>query len=126
MGFFKKKGPEILDFTSSLGKRVSNSVSSPETTEKTIDFSSSPSSQSSNNSVSSSASPNMDFLSNLAGADNSSSGSVTDSLRTARQKNQMSQELNEMKLKLDDNDFKLNSLVEKVKELEGKVRERGI
>ena len=126
MGFFKKKGPEIVDFTSSLGKRVSNSVTSSENAEGLLDFNSSPSSQSSNNSVSSSASPNMDFLSNLAGADNSSSGSVTDSLRNARQKNQRSQELNEMKLKLEDNDYKLNSLVEKVKELEGKLRDRGI
>ncbi len=126
MGFFKKKGPEIVDFTSSLGKRVSNSVASSENAEELLDFSSSPSSQSSNNSVSSSASPNMDFLSNLAGADNISSGSVTDSLRNARQKNQMSQELNEMKLKLEDNDYKLNSVVEKVKELEMKLREKGL
>ncbi len=126
MGFFKKKGPEIVDFTSSLGKRVSNSVASSENAEELLDFSSSPSSQSSGGSVGSSTSPNMDFLSNLAGADNISSGSVTDSLRNARQKNQMSQELNEMKLKLEDNDYKLNSVVEKVKELEMKLREKGL
>ena len=112
MGFFNKRKSEVIDFTGSVGKRISRSVASSETSGDLIDFSSS-------------TSPNMDFLGSLAGADNSSSGSVTNSLRNARQKNQRSQELNEMKLKLDDNDFKLNSVVEKVKELEMKLKERG-
>lgn len=120
MGFFRKKGPKIVDFTSSLGKRISSSPAPSENSEGLVDFSSSSSS------VSSSGSPNMDFLSNLAGADTSSSGPITDSLRTARQKNQMSKELNEMKLKLDDNDYKLNSIVQKVEELERKLKESGV
>lgn len=122
MGFFRKRKPNVVDFTSASRRAVPEVSNSSKLDNGVVDFSSA--SSQTNNSISSS--PNMDFLSNLAGADNSSSGSVTDSLRNARQKNQMSQELNEMKLKLDDNDFKLNSVVEKVKELEMKLRERGI
>ncbi len=122
MGFFRKRKPNVVDFTSASRRAVPEVSNSSKLDNGVVDFSSA--SSQTNNSISSS--PNMDFLSNLAGADNSSSGSVTDSLRNARQKNQMSQELNERKLKLDDNDFKLNSVVEKVKELEMKLRERGI
>ena len=122
MGFFRKRKPDVVDFTSSSRRTVPKVSNSSKLNNGVVDFSSTNSQT--NKSISSS--PDMNFLSNLAGAENSSSGSVTDSLRNARQKNQMSQELNEMKLKLEDNDYKLNSLVEKVKELEGKLRERGI
>ena len=120
MGFFRKRKLDVVDFTSSPRRAVPEARSRPEINSDVVDFSSSSSA------VSSSSSPNIDFLSNLAEADNSSSGSVTDSLRNARQKNQVSKELNEMKLRLEDNDYKLNSIVQKVKELEMKLRDKGI
>lgn len=114
MSFFKKKGVEIVDLTDmekrgllEKSKKISGSSGDM------IDFSSK--SENLGN-------PAGDFLSNLAGVGNT--GSVTDSLRTARKRNIENSELNEMRLKMDDNDFKLNSLIERVKELERKLDER--
>ena len=119
MGFFRKKKPDVIDFTSGSKRNIPEVRNSPADSE-VVDFSSSSSSSSST------SSSDVDFLGHLAGADTSSSGSVTDSLRTARQRNQMDKELSEMKLKLDDNDYKLNNIVQKVKELEMRLREKGI
>jgi hypothetical protein len=114
MGFFKKKRNEIIDLTkderirSGLGKKSTSSdyVKVPTTSESKED----------------------DFLSGLAGAGNfeSSPGPITNSLRDARKRISLNNELNELRLKLDDSDFKLRNLVEKVREIERRMDDRGI
>jgi TolA-binding protein len=135
MGLFRKKGKsDTLDFTE-LEKRgiIRPSPAMETNNDGIVDFasSSSPSTSSTppntSSSTSSGSSP-LGFLSSLASASTTtttttqeSPGPITDSLRTARHRQQTNAEVNELKIKLEDNDYKLSNLADKIRELEEKI-----
>lgn len=140
MGFFKKKGVEVIDFTDMQRRgllKKEKSFNSNEDGGDFIDFSVSSSkshgsltenhdsnSSSNSNSISSDLSSDgfVDFFGNSTPT---KSSSVADSLREAR-RNLGSSEVNELRLKLDDAEFKIGMLSDKILELERRISERGI
>jgi len=125
MGLFRrKKGSEVIDFTN-LYNRGLIKQSGESAENDVVDLSTNQSQNTFSNSD--------DFLSGLAGvgagadtqvqtSERIGAGSITSSLRKARQEASIHAKFNEIKLKIDDTDYKLNNLIEKVKEIEHRVR----
>lgn len=124
MSWFKKKGPEIIDY-SMLQKRGLIEEQKPESPEL-VDLRPKTSLTKANNSTSNSS---FDFLSSLAGAGSSAESNSTpmaDSLRDARRKLGFNAEVNQLKVQMDNLDFKMNNLMDKINEINQRLREKGI
>ena len=126
MGFFsRKRSPDVVDLTDMrIRGMLPDKLEVIETDkEGMIDFSSQVSSKRGDSSTGSAG----DFLSSLAGvgasaAASSSSGGVTESLRTARRRNIGNAEINELRIRLEDSEYKINKLSQRIMELESKIR----
>lgn len=123
MGWFKKRrDSDVVDFSLMQKKGLIPEAARKANEQGIVDLRTASSSGNSGSSE--------DFLSSLAGVGNSnnssySSGSITESLRAARRKNNLtgtSLGLNEMKIKLEDAEYRIRALESRIRELEGKLR----